>query len=100
MSKQICMKFSGKIGNAPMNKWLNFGGDPDQDLDSYHDTGKRWLGGDMHCPSASSYGRPMGRPLYFHPVVSIFFFFTSPNLSHRGLDVCHTSTHGVALVPI
>jgi len=73
MSKQICMKFSGKTGNAPMNKWLNFGGDPDQDLDSYHDTGKRWLGGDMHCPSASSYGRPMGRPLYFHPVVSSFF---------------------------
>ena len=27
-----------------------------------------------------------------------FFFFSSPNLSHRRLDVCHTSTHGVALV--
>jgi len=27
-----------------------------------------------------------------------FFFFSSPNLSRRRLDVCHTSTHGVALV--
>jgi len=25
-------------------------------------------------------------------------FFSSPNLSRRRLDVCHTSTHGVALV--
>jgi len=23
------MKFSGKVGNGPMNKWLNFGGDSD-----------------------------------------------------------------------
>ena len=23
------MKFSGKVGNGPMNKRLNFGGDPD-----------------------------------------------------------------------
>jgi len=29
-----------------------------------------------------------------------FFFFSSPNLSHRRLDVCRTSTHGVALVRI
>jgi len=28
------------------------------------------------------------------------FFFPSPNLSRRKLDVCHTSTHGVALVQI
>jgi len=52
----------------------------------------------------SSYGRPMeqGRPSYFHPVVSFFLssFFSSPNLSRRRLDVCHTSTHGVALVQI
>jgi len=27
-------------------------------------------------------------------------FFSSPNLSRRRLDVCHTSTHGVALVQI
>jgi len=29
-----------------------------------------------------------------------FFFFSSPNLSYRRLDVCHTATHGVVLVPI
>ena len=39
--------------------------------------------------------------LYFHPVVSFFFFFySSPNLSRRRLDAYHTSTHGVALVRI
>jgi len=43
--------------------------------------------------------------IYFHPVVcfSFFFFFPrliSPNLSGRRLHVCHTSTHGVALVRI
>ena len=31
---------------------------------------------------------------------SFFFFFSSPNLSRRRLDVCHTPTHGVALVRI
>jgi len=51
----------------------------------------------------------MGRPLYFTPVVSIFFFFLSSffllsffffsslNFSGRRLDVYHTSTYGVAL---
>jgi len=43
-------------------------------------------------------------PLYFCPVVSFFlvssFLFSSPILSGRRLDVCHTSTHGVALVRI
>jgi len=29
-----------------------------------------------------------------------FFFFSSPNLSGRRVDVYHTSTHGVALVRI
>jgi len=29
-----------------------------------------------------------------------FFFFSSPNLSRRRLDVYHTSTHAVALVRI
>jgi len=36
-------------------------------------------------------------------VISIFFFsffFSSPNLSGRRLDVYHTSTHGMALVLI
>ena len=28
------------------------------------------------------------------------FFLSLPNLSHPRLDVCHTSTHGVALVRI
>jgi len=28
-SEQICMTFSGKVGNGPMNKQLNFGADPD-----------------------------------------------------------------------
>jgi len=27
-------------------------------------------------------------------------FFSSPNLSHHKVDVCHTCTHGVALVLI
>ena len=35
------MKVSGKIGNEPMNKSLDFGGDPDR----YLDTGKTCLGG-------------------------------------------------------
>ena len=39
---------------------------------------------------------------YFRPVVSSssFFFFSSPNLSGRRVDVYYTSTHGVALVRI
>ena len=41
--------------------------------------------------------------IYFHAVVcccSSSSFISSPSLSHRRLDVCHTSTHGVALVQI
>jgi len=30
----ICMKFSGKVGNGPLNKRLNFSGDPDHRLDT------------------------------------------------------------------
>ena len=33
-------------------------------------------------------------------VVVVLLLFSSPNLSDRRLDVCHTSTHGVALVRI
>ena len=33
-------------------------------------------------------------------LLSFFFLFSSPNLRRRRLDVCHTSTHGVALVRI
>jgi len=44
------------------------------------------------------------RTLYFLPcgffLSSIFFFYSSPNLSSRRLDVYHTSTHSVALVRI
>ena len=42
-----------------------------------------------------------GGALYFCAVVcssSFFLLFSSPNLSRHRLDVCHTSTHGVALV--
>jgi len=78
------MKFSGKVGNGPTNKRLNFDGDPDHRLDTgivfrirYYleirkvvnghksaayntdspdgGTGKTCLGGGMHCPRASSY---------------------------------------------
>jgi len=60
-SERICMKFSGKIGNGPMNKRLNFGGDPDRGSGYRYGSGsisRHWyktcLGGGMHCPSASS----------------------------------------------
>jgi len=33
-------------------------------------------------------------------VLLLSFFFSSPNLSSRRLDVYHTSTHGMALVRI
>jgi len=33
-------------------------------------------------------------------VLSSSFFFSSPTLSRRKLDVCHASTHGVSLVQI
>ena len=47
----------------------------------------------------------IGQAIIFLPVVSsicrsISFFFSSPNLSWRRLDVYHTFTHGVALVRI
>jgi len=76
------MEFSGKVGNGPVNKRLNFDGDLDRRLDTgivfrirhyweirkvvnghksaaHIDSpnggiGKTCLGGGMHCPSASS----------------------------------------------
>jgi len=42
---RICMKFSGKVGNGPMNNRLNFGGDPVTDPDTDSDPGKTCLGG-------------------------------------------------------
>jgi len=47
------MKFSGKVGNWPMNKLLNPDGDPNPD--PYRDSGKTCHGGGMHCPSPSSF---------------------------------------------
>ena len=39
-------------------------------------------------------------PCGFFVLLLSSFFFSSPNLSRRRLDVYHTSTHGVALVRI
>jgi len=51
------MKFPRKVRNGPMNKWLNYGGDPDHGSGSgshsRHWQDVPWRG--MHCPSASSY---------------------------------------------
>ena len=38
--------------------------------------------------------------LWFLLLSSSSFFFSSPNLSRRRLDVYHTCTHGVALVNV
>jgi len=48
------------------------------------------------------YGRPEWqlRTLFFALWFLLSIFFSSPNLSHCILDVCHTCTHGVALVRI
>jgi len=41
----------------------------------------------------------LGGPLYFcRGFFLSFFFFSSPNVSGRRLDIYHTSSHGVALV--
>jgi len=39
-------------------------------------------------------------PLWFLSIYLFLLLLSSPNLSRRGLDVYHTSTHGVALVRI
>jgi len=57
------MKFSGKIGNGPVNKWLNFGGDD-------------CLGGGMHYPNASGFGATVCKT-------------AGPVLSDRCLSVCN-----------
>ena len=51
---------------------------------------------------SANYGRHdyRMRTLYFCPVVTVFLFYSSSNLSGRRLDVYHTSTHDVALVRI
>ena len=55
------------------------------------------LNRERHLYSA---GRPSRWALAHNLVLLSSFFFSSPNLSRRRLDVCHTSTHGVALVRI
>jgi len=50
------MKFLGTVGNWPVNKRSNFGGNPDHGSGyTYRDTGRICLGEGMHCPSASSF---------------------------------------------
>jgi len=97
----------------------------DADTDPYRDTGKTCLGGGMHGPSDSNIANVIDfictswwlsyvfmcllwppykirQAIIFFALwfLSVFFFFSSPNLSGRRLDVYHTSTHGVALVRI
>jgi len=50
-----------------------------------------------HLYSAGRPSRPLAHILV---LFCFFFFFSSPNLSGRRLDVYHTSTRGVALVRI
>jgi len=42
----------------------------------------------------------IGQTVIFLPCGFFFLLFSLSNLSCRRLDVCHTSTHGVALVRI
>jgi len=53
------MKFSRKVGDGPLKKCLNFGGnpvmDPNSDPDQYCDIGKTCLGGGVQCPIDSGY---------------------------------------------
>ena len=70
--------------------------------------GGRGWSWDLDLPASTSvslwppYG--IGQAIIFLPcdfyLLSFFLFFSSPNLSGRRLDVCHTSTHDVALVRI
>ena len=57
--------------------------------------GNIWLIMAALCNRTGHYIFPCG---YF--LLSIFYLFSSPNLSGRRLDDYHTSTHGVALVRI
>jgi len=53
-----------------------------------------------HWTEGATYVRQGDYHVGHWPTFSFFFsfFFSSPNLSRRRLDVCHTSTHGVTLV--
>jgi len=50
------------------------------------------------CYLWSPYG--IGHTIIFSSCRLFFLLCSSPNLSRRRLDVCHTSSHGVALVQI
>ena len=52
----------------------------------------------VHSAHASFLWLPcgIGQTIIFSVCSSSSFFLSSPNLSRRRLDVCHTSTHGVA----
>jgi len=52
---RICVKFAGKANEQMTKFWWWSGYGPGYGSGSYHDTGKKCLGGGMHCPSASSY---------------------------------------------
>jgi len=68
------MKFSGKVGKGQLNKWWNFGGDSVNTSGYGHGSAQDvpWRRHSMHCPSASSYGRP----IIFCPVVSSIFLLS------------------------
>jgi len=53
----------------------------------------------LYCGHSTQYNR-LVLPCDFYLSSSSFFFFSSPNLSGRRLDVYHTSTRGVASVRI
>ena len=64
---------------------------------------KEWLFSD--CVYHVVIHRVTGYSYWVHKLVPytsvlVSFFLSSPNLSGRRLDVCHTSTYGVALVRI
>jgi len=55
-----------------------------------------WLLQQRRSPEAKQTLRP-SRWASAHILISSFFFFSSPNLSCRRLDVYHTSTHGLSV---
>jgi len=78
------MKFSVKVGNGPLNKRLNFGGDPNHR--SGYASGSRHcktcLGGGMYCPSASSLKMcSMCRPFCRITYVAIHWHLTLARVS-------------------
>jgi len=62
----------------------------------------QWQPYDVKCFALLWSPYEIGQTIIFLPCGFFFLlsFFSSPNLSRRRLDVCHTSTHGVALVRI